>query len=157
MRQRQNLVLGILLGTLGVIFSLSAAAQTTRARKDLTIPERIADATRLSQQDVNKFLAAIGPAIRDDLKEGKEVSLPGLGTFRVVRVAEHKDLVNGRPAVIPATNTVEFVPEGTLTDAANTEGAKPAETVPAFRYIPLPTQTPSQKAPYVRNPGMRTK
>ena len=111
MRQRQNLALGILLGSLGIIFGLSAPAQTTRARKDMTIPERIADATRLSEQDVNKFLTAIGPAIRDDLRQGKEVSLPGLGTFRVVRVAEHKDLVNGRPAVIPATNTVEFIPE----------------------------------------------
>ena len=157
MRQRQNLVLSVLVGTLGVVFVLSAPAQTTRARKDMTIPERIADATRLSEQDVNKFLNAIGPAIREDLRQGKEVSLPGLGTFRVVRIAEHKDLVNGRPAVIPATNTVEFIPEGTLTDAANTEGARPADTVPAFRYIPLPTQTPSQKAPYVRNPGVRTK
>jgi nucleoid DNA-binding protein len=157
MRQRQNLALGILLGTLGVIFGLSAPAQTTRARKDMSIPERIADATRLPEQDVNKFLNAIGPAIREDLRQGKEVSLPGLGTFRVVRVAEHKDLVNGRPAVIPATNTVEFIPEDTVTDAANTPGARPADTVPAFRYIPLPTQTPSQKAPYVRSPGMRTR
>ena len=85
MRQRQNLVLSVLVGTLGVVFVLSAPAQTTRARKDMTIPERIADATRLSEQDVNKFLNAIGPAIREDLRQGKEVSLPGLGAFRVVR------------------------------------------------------------------------
>jgi hypothetical protein len=31
----------------------------------------------------------------------------------------------------------------------------PADVVPPFQYIPLPNQTPGQKMPNVRTPGIR--
>src|SRR5262245_49202560 len=129
MRKPYTLVLAVLLGVLLVALGVSLPAQSPAVTRDLSLTQRIADATKLSEPDAAKFMAALGPAIRDDLRSGKEVTIAGLGTFRVVRVQEHKDLVNGRPTVIPATNTVEFLPEGGVTDAANAEGAKPADTV----------------------------
>jgi hypothetical protein len=74
----------------------------------------------------------------------------------VVRIAEHRDMVTGRPVVVPARNTVEFLGGGELTDAANGPGAQPAEVVPPFQYNTIPGQTPGQKVGPVRTPGTRT-
>jgi hypothetical protein len=72
-------------------------------------------------------------------------------------VEEHRDLQNGRPVVIPAVNTVEFLPAGDLLDSANGPDAQPAESVPPFQYIPLPHQTPGQKVGRTRVPPIRTR
>jgi nucleoid DNA-binding protein len=156
MRTRQIMTLGALLGACGLALILSAPAQTERPRVD-SLVARIAEATKLSEENTDRFLKAMGPAIRDELKQGKEVSLPGLGTFRVVQIQEHKDLRGGDVVVIPTTNTVEFVPEGTLVEATNSSTAQPAETVPAFRYIPVPGQTPSNRVSRTRTLPMRTR
>jgi len=60
--------------------------------------------------------------------------LQGLGVFRVVRVPEHRDLVDGRPAVIAATNYVDFKPFGGLVDAANAAAAEDARWPLAARW-----------------------
>jgi hypothetical protein len=81
-----------------------------------------------------------------------------LGTFRVVRVAEHKDLANGgRPIVVPAFNTVEFVGSIEVAEGVNAEGVAPAETVPAFQYIPNPYHTPPQKMERTHTPSQRVR
>jgi nucleoid DNA-binding protein len=121
----------------------------------LTLPQRIAKTSKVSEENVNKVWEALGPAIREELRRGRSVSIPGLGTFRVVRVAEHKDMKNGRPVTVPASNTIEFLGEGDVVQSVNTDAAQPAETVPAFQYNPLPTANPGQKMPNVRNPGTR--
>jgi nucleoid DNA-binding protein len=121
----------------------------------LTLPQRIAKAAKVTEENAGRMLEALGPAIRDELRRGKSVSIPGLGTFRVVRVAEHKDLKNGRPVTIPASNTIEFLGEGDVVQAVNTDTARPEETVPAFQYNPLPNANPGQKMPLIRNPGTR--
>jgi hypothetical protein len=90
------------------------------------------------------------------LARGKTVGIPGLGTFRVVQIAEHRDMRLGKPVIVPATNTVEFLATGETTAAANATGAKPAEIVPDFRYITIPGQAPSLKVPYSRMPTIRT-
>jgi hypothetical protein len=66
--------------------------------------------------------------------------------LRVVRIAEHKDLVKGVPAVIPATNYVEFVPAADLVTAANAKGAVPAKTVEAYEFRVNPNHDPGLKA-----------
>src|SRR5205807_10594682 len=105
-----------------------------------------------------KFYNAVGSAIREQLQRGKSVSVPGLGTFRVVRVAEHKDMAaGGRPIVVPACNTVEFVGTVEVSDGVNVEGITPAETVPAFQYIPNPNQTPGQKMGRTHTPSQRVR
>jgi nucleoid DNA-binding protein len=121
----------------------------------LSLPQRIAKAAKVSEENATRMFEALGPAIREELRRGRSVSIPGLGTFRVVRVAEHKDMRNGRPVTIPASNTIEFLGEGDVVQAVNTDGAQPAETVPAFQYNPLPGATPGQKMPIIRNPGTR--
>jgi nucleoid DNA-binding protein len=118
---------------------------------------RLAAETELEEEAVEKLLRALGPAIRDQLAAGQIVDLPGLGRFRVVRIAEHNDLINGRPTTVPASNYVEFLPEGDVVSAANAPTARPAETVPAFQYNPLPDRVPTRKVPNTRVPATRTR
>jgi nucleoid DNA-binding protein len=121
-----------------------------------TLKERVAAVTKLPPADVAKMLEALGPAVRDLLGQGQTVDVPNLGRFRVVRVPEHRDLVDGRPATIPPSNTVEFLPTGAFATAANQPGVRPAETVPPFEYNPLPDQTKSLRVPSQRLPNTRT-
>jgi nucleoid DNA-binding protein len=155
MRNKHGLALGGLLAVLAAVVGLSQAAQPKPAEETFT--QRLAKAAKVSEDNAAKVYQAMGTTVRDDLAHGKQVSIPGLGTFRIVQVQAHKDMAaGGRPVTIPATNTVEFVPEGVLLDSANTDGAVPAETVPPFEYHPLPGQTPGQKVGPVRTPGIRT-
>ena len=154
MRNRHWLALGGLLGVLAAVVGLSQAAQPKKAEETFT--QRLAKAAKVSEENPAKVYQAVGPTVRDDLAHGKQVNIAGLGTFRIVQIQAHKDMAaGGRPVTIPASNTVEFVPEGLVLDSANSDGAVPAETVPPFEYHPLPTQTPGQKVGPVRTPGMR--
>ena len=156
MRKPQWWALGGLLGAAALLAGLTAPARSEKPPAEETLPQRLAKAAKMSEENATRFYQALGPVIRDELSHGRTVSVPGLGTFRVVRVEEHRDLRGGRPVVIPAVNTVEFLSEGSLLDAANGPGAQPAESVPPFQYVPLPGQTPGQKVGPVRAPGTRT-
>jgi nucleoid DNA-binding protein len=158
MRTRHGWALAGLCGALALAAGMTATAQPQkRPPREETLSQRVARTTRLSEKDVVRVLQELGPAVREELRRGREVSLPGLGTFRVVRVEGHRDLGRGgRPVVVPAVNTVEFLADGDMDSAANSAGAQPAETVPGFHYVPLPDQTPGQKVGPVRTPGIRT-
>jgi nucleoid DNA-binding protein len=155
MRRQHWIALGSLLGFLALFLGSTPAQQAPRPNQPQGLPQRIAAITKVPLPTVNLVLQTQVALVREDLKQGKSVSLPGLGTFRIVRVAAHKDLRNGRPVEIPAVNTVEFLADGPLDTAANAESAVPAETVPEFKYIPLPTQTPGLKEPRNRVPPQR--
>jgi nucleoid DNA-binding protein len=143
-------------GTLALILGLAGPAQSQRApEKKQTLPERLTTATKLPRENVDKFLSALGPAISAHLAGGEPVQVPGLGLFRVVSVPEHRDLVDGRPAVIPAANYVEFVPSVAISATANTPGIVPSIIVPPFRYNTLPGQTPSDRVGGTRQPTTR--
>ena len=160
MRTRHLLALGGLLGAAAVLATLTVPARSEkpseRESREKTFTERLAERAKLSEENAARFYQALGPVIREELRNGRQVNIPGLGTFRVVRVEEHRDLKGGRPVVIPAMNTVEFLSSGELLDSANSSGAVPAQSVPPFQYVPLPGQTPGQKVPPVRTPGTRT-
>jgi nucleoid DNA-binding protein len=159
MRTARWIALSVLLGTMGLVTgqSTTKTAKPTE-KKDETIPQRIARDTRLNDKDAEKFFQAIGPAIRDQVQRGKTVTVPGLGTFRVVRVAQHKDMAaGGRPIVVPPFNTVEFVGSVEVNDGVNAEGVTPAETVPPFQYIPMPDRTPAQKQGRNAQTGQRVR
>jgi nucleoid DNA-binding protein len=126
------------------------------AKGDEPIPTQLAKKAKLTEQQAQAFYNALGPILRSELSRGKTVELPGLGTFRVVRIAEHRDMAGGRPIVVPARNTVEFLGGGDLIDAANSGSAVPAEVVPPFQYNTIPGQVPGQRIGTVRNPGTRT-
>jgi len=159
MRHARWLALAVLLGAMGLVAGQSTnKSAKPKDNKEETIPQRIARETKLSEKDAEKAYQAIGPAVREQLQRGKTVSVPGLGTFRVVRVAEHKDLAaGGRPVTISAFNTVEFVGTVEVADGVNAEGVTPAETVPAFQYIPNPYQTPGQKMGRTHAPAQRVR
>jgi len=157
MRKRHVWSLPALAASLGMVVFASSAFSDNKSKKELTLKGSIAASSKVSEENVAKVLEALGPAVRDKLASGQTVELPGLGVFRVVRVPEHRDLVNGRPATINPANYVEFVPAGGLDAAANAAAAVPAETVPEFRYEPLPGQTPSMKLPDERMPNVRTR
>ena len=155
MRKPHWLALGALVVALGLSFTVTSLAQPPRPPERLPLTAAVAKKSKLPEDDVKAMLEALGPIVREKLANGETVELPGLGTIRVVRVPEHKDLVQGRPATISAVNNVEFVPVPEVVQAANAPGAVPAVTVPAFEYDPLPGQTRSQRAPYVRMPNIR--
>lgn len=154
---RQCIVAAGLVGGMAFLVGSSGSAQSQRQPPEETLNSRIAKAAKLSESDVNKVVQALGPAIQEELKKGKTVSLPSLGTFRVVRIAEHRDMQvpGGRPVTTPATNNVEFLAGNDLLSAANSDTAKPTETVPDFKYVPLPNRTPSSKLPNTKVPGSR--
>ncbi len=160
-------------GGRGVGFRRSAAGQAGPADKakepkiisqkpaakeqPATLSGRVAAQTKLKEEDVAKVLEALGPAVRDQLARGDRAELPGLGVFRVVRVAAHRDLVDGRPAMIEASNYVEFLPTGGLVDAANAAGAVPSDTVLPFQFVPLPNQATGLVMPDDRMPNVRVR
>jgi nucleoid DNA-binding protein len=128
--------------------------QTSRLPNSLR--GRIAATTKLPEAEVAKVLEALGPAVRDLLGQGQTVEIANLGAFRVVRIPEHRDLVNGRPATIAGANFVEFLPTGKFAEAADQSGVRPAESVPPFEYNPLPDQTRGLKTGPTRQPNSRT-
>jgi nucleoid DNA-binding protein len=122
-----------------------------------TLEGRIMQYSKLKEKETNKFMQALGPAIRDLITAGHQVQVPGLGTFRVVNVAAHRDMVGGRPATIAAVNRVEFIPSGEVAAAANNADVTPAESVPAFQYTPIPGRDPGMKVGNTRAPNVRSR
>jgi nucleoid DNA-binding protein len=151
--------LAALATALGLVLAFASPAFSDKAapkgKEKESLKSKVAASSKLAEEDVAKVLDALGPAIRDKLAAGEVIELPGLGVFRVVRVPDHKDMVNGRPATIAGVNSVEFLPTGGLVDAANNANAVPAETVPAFQYNPLPGQAPGMRVPEDRMPNIR--
>ena len=144
----------------GAVLVLTSPAHSQRKRDaELPLTKRLARDAKVTEEQATRLFNALGPALRDELKNGKVASIPGLGSFRVVRIEEHKDIERGTGRVlrIPARNTVEFVPEGVLEGAANSATAKPQDTVPAFEYVPLPDRANGQKTGTTRSTGTRTK
>src|SRR5262245_4358401 len=111
-----------LLSVLGLMVTMAADAQVVRPAAKETVESRLVKETKVNKKDVAKLLKALGPAIREHLKANGEVEIPGLGTLRVVRVTEYKDLVNGLPRTIPARNYLEFVADSTTESAVNQVG-----------------------------------
>ncbi|HEX5269152.1 MAG TPA: HU family DNA-binding protein, partial [Gemmataceae bacterium] len=156
MRKRPWLALAASAGLLAAFVPIEAPGQPApKPRPAETMNQRVARESRLTEEQIVRVLNVLGPAMRDELKKGNSVSLPGLGTFRVVRVAEHKDMEagTGRVLRVPARNTVEFLATDGLNEVANSPSAVPAETVPAFEYTPLPNQIKGQKVPPTKTEG----
>ncbi|MBI1914456.1 MAG: HU family DNA-binding protein [Planctomycetes bacterium] len=147
--------LAALAGAIVLTLSWTGPARSQRPVVLDPLPKDIAKRAEVDEADVAKVLNALGPAVARQIAAGREVAVPGLGTFRVVRIPENKDLVGGRPATVPPRNYVEFLPDEGVVQASNSPDAKPGVTVPPFQYTPLPGQTPSQKVPSGRTPSTR--
>ncbi len=158
MTQRPWWALATVVVALGGLIPMEASAQLQKPRPELSVNQRLAREARVTEAQAARVFNALGPVLRDELKKGNTVSIPGLGTLRVVRIAEHRDMEigTGRVLRIPAKNTVEFLAGEALGEAANSATAVPAETVPAFERDPLPDQTKGQKVPPTRSEGLRS-
>ena len=163
MRQLHWPARAALFACLGLFLCLAAPAQTIKVgpkppdKNKGSLESRIADVSKVKEEDVVKVLKAIGPVVTDKIKNGESVDIPGLGSFRVVRLEAHKDLVNGRPAKIAAHKYVEFLPVGGMNEAANSENAVPSESVPGFEYVPLPNSAIGLRTENTRMPNIRSR
>ena len=156
MRKTQRFALAGIIAAIGIGLGLTGTARSQLTARLLEpLPKELAKTTGLAEEDVLGVLRALGPAISKRIATGSEVAIQGFGTFRVVRLAESRNLVDGRPVVEPARNVVEFLPEPGVEQAANAAGVTPAVTVPAFQYNTLPGQVPGQKVPSIRAPSTR--
>jgi nucleoid DNA-binding protein len=155
MLHNRSLAILLLSGAAACIVMSVAGAQTQVAPKNETFVQRVARYAEIKEKDADRCINVLGKALLEDLKQGKTDALPGLGSFRIVRVGDSKDLVNGRPATIPAYNVIEFSPEDGVSEAANAENVEAARFVPAFQYNILPGQTPGQKMGSSRMPNSR--
>jgi nucleoid DNA-binding protein len=154
MQRRSLRILGCLVAGL-LLGSTIAAPPTPESRLPLAV--RIARECNVQPDAAEAMLKSLGMEAARDLRAGETVTLPGLGTLRIVRIGEYKDLDSyGRPVTIAAHNTVEFIPEGGLTEQANKSDIKPAVTVPAFEFNPLHDAEPGQRTRGSRAPGIRT-
>lgn len=128
------------------------------------LAKKLAATTKLDQKDVLKVLAALGPALTESMSAGQTVQIPGLGSFRLIRVPERRSLVDGQAVVIPTRNVVEFVSDGSVAQATNAQGVTTAGSIPNSQtYIlptapfePLPSRTPESRAPDTRAPSSRS-
>ena len=163
MRKRQGLILVGILGVMCLTIGPAVTAEPTvktaptpkQRQREVSLAGRVAKKADVAEEDVKKVLEALGPVMRDELSTGQSVTVEGLGTFRIVRLAEYRDLRDGKPVVIPARNTVEFLPSSGTLESANSENVTPAVSVPAFEYRTLPGQTPGQKMGRTRVPDVR--
>ena len=149
--------LALLLGLVAVMVVQVDAQVPSTKRTPSTLKAGIVAATKEKSERVDKILKAIGAALVEQIRAGRQVEIEGLGTFRVVQVAEHRDLVGGRPATIAAKNFIEFAPASAVEAAANASGAVPARTVPGYDFRINPNADPGIRTPATRNPGTRTR
>jgi nucleoid DNA-binding protein len=149
--------LGVLVGALALVVGLAGPALSQKPPAKMTLEGKVMEYSKLKDKDTKKFLEAVGPAVRDLLADGQQVSIPGLGTFRIVNVPAHRDMIAGRPATVPGANHVEFLPASDLASVANSPSATPAETVTPFRYVPISGRDPGMKVPNTRMPNVRTR
>src|SRR5262249_55647107 len=112
----------------------------------------IARETKFKEATVEKMLKAMAPALKEQLRAGRSVSIEGVGTFQVVRIDAYKDINrSGERVNVPPRNFADFAPAAGLDEAANAEGAVPARTVKGYEFKVLPTASPGQ-----RIDGLRT-
>ena len=148
----------LLLAALIAAVTLTADAQSVN-KKEKVAPDLKAGLVRetnLKEATVEKVLKAMAPAMKEQLRAGRTVTIDGVGTFQVVRIGAYQDINrNGEPINIPARNYVEFVPAAGLDDAANADGAVPVRTVRGYKFEVNPNANPGQKTEGMRAPRSR--
>src|SRR5262245_13528206 len=77
MRTRNWLALGTLLGVMALVLTNVPAALSQKPAAEAGIPQQLAKATKLTEEQAAKFYAALGPILSDEIRKGKTVSLPG--------------------------------------------------------------------------------
>ena len=94
------------------------------AEEKLTINELkkiISKQMSFPEETASRFLAALIPAILDGLRTDQQVRISGLGSFKLVRIAQRKSVnVNtGEAVMLDGYNKVTFVPESYIREQIN--------------------------------------
>lgn len=144
-----------LIGALAVVVGVEA--QVNPPKEPRPFRQAVAAEAKLNEETVEKVFKALGPAIREQLRAGREVSLPGVGTLRIVQVGEHRDLIDGRPATIAARNFVEFVGSPETEAAVNGPGVDPARVIEGYEFRINPWSNPGIRTDGFRTPGTRVR
>lgn len=73
----------------------------------------------VNKADVSATLKALAVTLRDILKEGESINLPGIGTFKVVERAARtgRNPRTGEQISIPARRQVKFTASKSLSEA----------------------------------------
>ena len=73
----------------------------------------------VNKADVSAVLKALAVTLREPLKQGDSIQLPGIGTFKVVERAARtgRNPRTGEQISIPARRQVKFVPGKSLSEA----------------------------------------
>jgi nucleoid DNA-binding protein len=140
----------LVIGALAVVAAFSLGQAVGSRRLPANLKEGLVARTREAPETVDKLLKALAPAVGEQILAGRQVELPGLGSFRVVRIESYKDLDGGRPITIPARNYVEFVPTEELDGVSNQPGAVPARTVSPMEFRVNPWATPGMKTESIK-------
>ena len=85
------------------------------------LAEAVATANDLTKADARKLVDAVVGAIADAAAKGEEVSLTGLGKFKVkdTPAREGRNPATGATIKIPASNVPKFTPAKGLKEAVN--------------------------------------
>src|SRR5262245_46948493 len=89
---RNRWALAALVALLGGILFTASAQAPDKKKTPATLEEDLAAEAKVQKAIAAKVLKAIGPAVRAQLAAGKQVTLPGIGVFQVVRISDYKDL-----------------------------------------------------------------
>jgi hypothetical protein len=144
---------------LALVVAVTAKAQVYTPPKPppKSLKADVAAGAKQKEAIIDAVFKALGPAFRAQLRAGRQIELPGVGVFRIVRVSAYKDMVGGRPVVIPARSYIEYIPDGDATDAANAPGATPARNVEGYEFRVNPNAAPGLKTEGTRSSGIRTR
>ena len=83
--------------------------------------QAIADEAELNKRDASEFVDAFVSVVTQAMKDGKDVTLVGFGSFHTAQSAERKgrNPKTDEPLTIPAHKTPKFRPGKALKDAVN--------------------------------------
>ena len=83
--------------------------------------QAIADEAELSKHDAEEFINAFISVVTQEIKDGKDVTLVGFGSFHTAQSAERqgRNPKTGEPLTIAARKTPKFRPGKALKDAVN--------------------------------------
>lgn len=110
---------------------------------------RVAIATGKKQEICEKFIREFAATVSQQLSEGDNVKIKGLGTFKLVRVEVRKsvNISTGEEYEIPAHNKIIFVPTAEIASKVN-KAFEPFDTLEIDEaFNGLPEDDPEENEP----------
>lgn len=151
--RRTRWTLAVLVGSLALVMAVQAQVESKKPPR--SFHAELAAEAKVKEEVVERVIKAIGPVVRAQLRAGREVTISGVGSLRIVQIGEHRDLVDGRPATIAARNIVEFVGTPETEVAANAPGVVPSRVIEGYEFRINPRSNPGIRTDSIRTPDMR--